>query len=272
MQQLQYLHFFAGNYLSAVKASFPQSIREFQHSNYYLHRNWSYLRNLSLFLRSMLPPCQFSKAMVHLQRQVVELGSQISLQNSAYVETLHDNYATIKGLLRQVEDLSITDNLTGLRNRRYMANNLYHAFQLAARHKVPVCLAILDIDFFKRVNDQLGHLAGDQVLKSLAKLLLSSFRKSDAVIRYGGEEFLLILFDVSPQRMAELMEELSHKVRDHRFSWQGHPIRITVSIGWTSTCEACLNPDNLNQHIARIDAALYTAKNAGRDQVVRAGD
>lgn len=272
VQQLQYLHFFAGNYLSAVKVSFPQSIREFQHSNYYLHKSWTYLQNLSLFLRAHLYDNQYSRAMTYLQQRVVELGSQISLQNNAYVETLHENYATIKTLLRQVEELSITDNLTGLKNRRYLANNLYHAFQLAARHKVPICLAILDIDFFKSVNDRLGHLAGDQVLKSLAKLLLSSFRKSDAVIRYGGEEFLLVLFDASPERMTALMEELRQKVRNHRFSWQAHIIRITVSIGWTICPQTTLKPGVLEDYIARIDAALYTAKHTGRDQVVRAAD
>lgn len=271
VQQLQYLHFFAGNYLSAVKSSFPQSIREFQHSNYYLHKSWSHLRNLSLFLRANLRDDQYAQSMSYLQQRVVDLSSQISLQNNAYVETLHENYSTIKKLLRQVEELSITDNLTGLKNRRYLANNLYHAFQLAARHKVPVCLAILDIDYFKSVNDQLGHLAGDQVLKSLARLLQSSFRKSDAVIRYGGEEFLLVLFDVDPERMSEMMEELRRKVKNQRFSWQGNPIRISVSIGWAS-CPACLKQSELEKHIARIDAALYTAKSTGRDLVVRATD
>lgn len=272
VQQLQYLHFFAGNYLSAVKTSFVLSIREFKHSNYYLHKSWAYLQNLSHFLRDKLSAEEYANAMSYLQQLVVDLGSQISLQNNAYVETLHDNYATIKSLLRQVEDLSITDNLTGLKNRRYMANNLYHAFQLAARHKVPVCLAILDIDFFKQVNDQFGHLAGDHILKGLARLLLASFRKSDVVIRYGGEEFLLILFDVSPQRMETLMKDLAHKVRNHRFTWQGDPIRITVSIGWTISLQPRLSHAILDDYIARIDDALYTAKNAGRDKVIRAQD
>ncbi len=270
--QLQYVHFFAGTYLSEVKSSFPLSIREYKHSNYYLHKTWSYLQNLSHFLRDNLSADDFSHVMAHLQQQVVDLGSQISLQNNAYVETLHKNYSTIKSLLGQVEQLSITDNLTGLRNRRYMANNLEHAFQLAARHKVPVCLAILDIDFFKQVNDAHGHLAGDHVLKGLAKMLLAFFRRSDVVIRYGGDEFMLILFDVSPGRMDQLMEELRRKARDQLFTWQGKGIRITLSIGWTVSDQATLSPAKLNEYIARIDAALYSAKKTGRDQVVRASE
>lgn len=272
VRQHQYLHFFAGNYLSAVKANFPQSIREFKHSNYYLHRSWAYLQNLSIFLSDNLGPEQFVCAMNYLQQQVADLGSQISVQHNAYIETLHEHYATIKKLLRQVEELSITDNLTGLKNRRYMANNLYHTFQLAARHKVPVLLAILDIDDFKSVNDQFGHLAGDHVLKGLAKLLLASFRKSDAVIRYGGDEFLLILFDVNPDLIEGLMEELRQKVRNRRFTWQGNTIWITVSIGWTVTIRSDLSAAVMDDYLERIDGALYIAKNTGSDKVVRAPD
>ena len=95
-QQLQYLHFFAGNYLSAVKASFRQSIREFKHSNYYLHKSWAWLSNLSDFLGKNLDVNQYSRAMSFLQQNAVDLGRQISLQNNAYVETLHENYETIK--------------------------------------------------------------------------------------------------------------------------------------------------------------------------------
>lgn len=271
-QQLQHLHFFAGNYLSAVKASFRQSIREFKHSNYYLHKSWAWLRNLSDFLGENMEVNQYSRAMSFLQQNVVDLGRQISLQNNAYVETLHENYETIKSLLKQVEELSVTDKLTGLKNRRYMASGLDHAFQLAIRQKVPVCLAILDIDHFKQVNDKFGHLAGDHVLKRLSRLLLSFFRKSDLVIRWGGEEFLIILFDVNEERMALKMELLSQKIRESVFNWKDTPISLTVSIGWTSVKPAHLRQEELEPYIQRVDDALFEAKDAGRDQVLRAKD
>ncbi|MCB5224579.1 MAG: GGDEF domain-containing protein [Candidatus Cloacimonadaceae bacterium] len=271
-QQLQYLHFFAGNYLSAVKASFRQSIREFKHSNYYLHKSWAWLSNLSDFLGKNLDVNQYSRAMSFLQQNAVDLGRQISLQNNAYVETLHENYETIKSLLKQVEELSITDKLTGLKNRRYMASGLDHAFQLAIRQRVPVCLAILDIDHFKRVNEQFGHLAGDYVLKRLSRLLLGFFRKSDIVIRWGGEEFLIILFDVNEERMAVKMENLSRKIRESVFKWKDTPISVTVSIGWTSVKLADLHQDSLEPYFQRVDDALFEAKDAGRDLVLRAKD
>lgn len=272
VRQLQNLHFFAGTYLSAVKSRFLLSIREYKHSNYYLHKTWLHLQNQSRFLRANLTAGDYARLTAPLQQQLVELGSRISLQNNAYVETLRENYSTIKDLLRRVEQLSLTDNLTGLRNRRFLAHNLEQSFQLAARHRVPVCLAILDIDGFKGVNDARGHLAGDQVLKGLAKILLSFFRKSDVVIRWGGDEFLLILFDVAPDRAEQLLDELGREVSGHLFPWPDGGIRITVSIGWTPSDQAALSPAKLHEAIARVDAALYAAKNSGRGQVVRAAD
>lgn len=271
-QQLQHLHFFAGNYLSAVKASFRQSIREFKHSNYYLHKSWLWLRNLSDFLGQNLDVNQYSRAMGFLQENVMDLGRQISLQNNAYVETLHENYDTIKSLLKQVEELSITDKLTGLKNRRYMSSGLEHAFQLAMRQRVRVCLAILDIDFFKRINDEYGHLAGDQVLKRLSRLLSGFFRKSDIVIRWGGEEFLIILFDVSEEKIALKMEMLRKKIGESVFTWKDAKIRLTVSIGWTPVGHADLRQEALEPYIQRVDDALFKAKDAGRDKVLRAED
>ena len=153
-----------------------------------------------------------------------------------------------------------------------MASGLDHAFQLAIRQRVPVCLAILDIDHFKRVNEQFGHLAGDYVLKRLSRLLLGFFRKSDIVIRWGGEEFLIILFDVNEERMAVKMENLGLKIRESVFKWKDTPISVTVSIGWTSVKLADLHQDSLEPYFQRVDDALFEAKDAGRDLVLRAKD
>jgi diguanylate cyclase (GGDEF)-like protein len=267
-QQMQYLHFFAGNYYSGMKSSFQESIRAYQHSTYYLHRSWTYLQGLSKFLRENLNPPDFARAMRFLEQWVVQLGSQVSLQNNAYVETLHANYDTIRDLYRQVEDLSITDNLTGLKNRRYLQHNLHHTFQLAARHNVPICFAMLDIDFFKQVNDQHGHLAGDQVLKSFARMLSGSFRKSDVVIRFGGDEFLLVFFDMRPDVLQKMMEELRGKVEAHRFTYQGTQIRITVSIGCVCEFHSGISSEQLDRNIETADVALYQAKSEGRNRVV----
>lgn len=267
-QQHQFLNFYAGNYFSGMRLNLRQSIRYYQHSNYYLHKSWIQLQSQFKFLHDNLTPTQFADAMHCLERQVMDLESQMSLQNNAYVETLYGNYDQIRELYRKVEELSVTDNLTGLKNRRYLASNLTYMFQLAARHKATICFAMLDIDLFKHVNDTHGHMAGDQVLKNLAKLLTRSFRRSDVIVRYGGEEFLLILFDAELDAVNGLMEDLRQRIKEHQFSFKGQSINITVSIGVTSESAPCLTEEALDACIERADTAMYSAKHAGRDKVV----
>ncbi len=268
VQQLQYLHFFTGNFYSGMRLSIQESIRYYQHSNYYLHKCWTYLHNLSRFLRENLATEGYAFTMPCLERWVIELGSQISLQDNAYVDTLHTSYNTINELYHKVEELSITDNLTGLKNRRFLNDNLYHMFHLVSRHNVPVCFAMLDIDQFKQVNDKHGHLAGDIVLKDLAKLILGSFRKSDVVVRYGGDEFFLILFDTKSEQFMVLMESLRQRVEMNKFAFQGSSLSITVSIGVSCGSVPVPSQEYLDTQIALADTALYQAKNSGRNKVV----
>jgi len=267
-RQLQHLHFFAGSYYCGLKLNVRQSIRYYKHSNYYLHRSWKQLQERSAFLSRYLDSERFLAVLPRLEQQVIELESQVSIQNNAYAETLEASYEQIRDLYHKVEELSITDTLTGLRNRRYLDHNIRYLFQLAARHRVQTCFAIVDIDNFKLVNDTHGHLAGDRVLKSFARLLSKNFRRSDVVVRYGGEEFLLVLFDVTAERFRLLLEELRQKVADHTFTHKGISIRITVSIGYTCSAQAPLTEKALSAVIEHADAAAYQAKNSGRNRVL----
>lgn len=267
-QQQQHVYFFAGNYYSGMQLNIRQSIRYYQHSNYYLHRAWIHLQSLSGFLREKLPPLKYTAVSPQLERRVIDLESQMSLQNNAYVETLHANYDQIRELYRKVEELSVTDKLTGLRNRRFLSDNTHYLFQLAARHKASICFGMLDIDHFKLVNDAHGHLAGDQVLKSCARMLAKGYRRSDLIIRYGGEEFLLVFFDTNQEQFCHLMDDLRKKLAAHTFTYKGVPIRITVSIGVTCETAPCLTEKALHACVERADAAMYQAKNGGRNRVV----
>jgi len=127
---------------------------------------------------------------------------------------------------------------------------------------------MLDIDHFKLVNDTLGHPAGDYVLKELALLVSKGFRKSDVILRYGGEEFLIILFDSTPQLTFTFMEELRKEVEEHHFEFRNHPISITVSIGMVCSTSFTLTDKEVARYIAKADSALYKAKNAGRNRVM----
>jgi diguanylate cyclase (GGDEF)-like protein len=267
-QQLQLLYFFAGNYRSGMQARFKESIQYFQYSNYFLHKHWDYYHNAADYLQEHLEAAEYKCCMNFLEQRIMDLGNHVSIQNNAYVETLQANYDKIEELLKQVEELSETDTLTGLRNRRFLESNLHHTLLLASRHRVPVCFAILDIDHFKMVNDIHGHLAGDFVLKEIATLLTANFRKSDVIVRFGGEEFLLVLFDIVLEKVMPMLEEIRTTVEAHVFSYRGTDMNITISIGVTCDTADGFQDSDISSHIAKADAALYRAKNSGRNKVV----
>ncbi len=267
VQQLQAIYFFAGNYSSGMQSRVRESIVYFQYSNYYIYKTWQYLKKITAYLRQQLSVSQFVHAINFVEDRLQEFSNQISLQNNAYVETLQAGYTKIEELYREVEELSLTDSLTGLNNRRFLENNLYQMVILTLRHNAPVSFAMIDIDLFKRVNDEYGHLAGDYILKEIARIIKTQFRKSDIVIRYGGEEFFVALFDSSESSVRENMESLRDEVENHRFFYRNQPIPITISIGITF-----IEPDdtvepNLNKIISDADSALYRAKNGGRNQI-----
>ncbi len=159
----------------------------------------------------------------------------------------------------RLEELATHDSLTGAINRRKFNEMIDIEFERVRRYGRPLSFVILDIDHFKRVNDTLGHEAGDQVLVSLAQLLRDGIRTVDTLARWGGEEFVLLLPQVSLSGAADLAERLRLDVRARRL-----PADVTVSCG-VAEHRPPETPDDL---FARADAALYRAKDEGRDRVV----
>jgi len=141
---------------------------------------------------------------------------------------------------------------------------LHREIDTARRCGTPLAVALIDIDHFKRVNDTMGHLAGDEVLRMLGTQLSGRLRARDALGRYGGEELLLVVPESSPQRPFLPMERLQRVIAEIPFSYNGTTIRITASFG-----VAWLQPgiDSAENLIHRADRALYAAKYAGRDRV-----
>ncbi|ART47761.1 GGDEF domain-containing protein [Acidovorax carolinensis] len=172
-------------------------------------------------------------------------------------------------LQRKLSQAATQDALTGLPNRRAADDFLAHEALRAQRRGTPLSALMIDIDFFKKVNDQHGHAAGDHVLQTLARLLQERARATDLVARWGGEEFLVLLPDTSPAGAREVAEQLRLAVQNTPFCWQQSPVPVTVSAGaatWTS------GPFHANALIASADSALYQAKNSGRNRVCVAAD
>lgn len=173
-------------------------------------------------------------------------------------------------LMRQAQQLSILsqqDALTGLANRRYLDEVLENEWRSAIRHKLPITIMMIDIDFFKLYNDALGHIQGDQCLRRIAILLGSiSSRSGDLAARYGGEEFLLLFSVTDKDQALILVQQLMELVRNIGITHPKSTVskHVTISVG-VATMVPHLN-DNLSEFISRADHALYTAKSNGRNQ------
>lgn len=170
----------------------------------------------------------------------------------------------------RLETLATTDPLTQLLNRRALLERLGAELDRAARYASYASLLLVDIDHFKDINDTHGHLAGDEVLRDLAQLLLGAARAVDVVARYGGEEFVILLPETPTDGALAFAERLRERVGSHEFAGRSlaRPLRLTVSIG-VATYPA---PDvgSVEELFARADEALYRAKEEGRNRV-RAG-
>lgn len=165
-------------------------------------------------------------------------------------------------------NLSIRDPLTGLFNRRYQEKSLIRHLQVAKQHQQPLCLIMVDIDYFKRFNDKWGHHAGDRVLRGVSQFLLHNIRPSDVACRYGGEELLLILPGTPLSEAERLAERLRIGVKQLSLH---HPQQfldvITISLGVSCFPE---HGECCEDIIYAADAALYEAKALGRNRIVTA--
>lgn len=170
-------------------------------------------------------------------------------------------------LYDKVKSLSYKDGMTGLHNYRYFEIRMKEEFSRAQRMNSPLSLIILDVDHFKNYNDNLGHLAGDEVLRILARLLNDSLRKNDIPVRYGGEEFAIILPGISKENAYNVANRIRKIVEKAPFPDEYvQPMkRITISVGVATFPD---DADNLIELIDKADSALYSAKNSGRNKVV----
>ena len=166
----------------------------------------------------------------------------------------------------EIYRMTIVDGLTGAYNKRYFMEFLERELARATRHKQPLTLVMFDIDRFKRINDELGHLAGDEVLKELCSRVRPRIRREDLMARYGGEEFAAILTVSGLQGGVRFAENVRAMVSDDPFTFGDQLIPVTISLGVSSVVhEPGLDIATL---IKRADENLYEAKRRGRNQVV----
>lgn len=174
----------------------------------------------------------------------------------------------VKLLMAALKESAFKDSLTGLYNRKFLEEHTKKLVPQVKRENSNIGILMLDMDHFKAVNDEYGHDIGDKVLKELAKILEDTVRESDIVIRYGGEEFIVLLVNVKSEEAAlNVAQKIAQTVRENEINvYAGNKLKKTVSIGLSMYPQ---DSTNFEAVIKNADIALYEAKNSGRDKVVR---
>jgi len=166
----------------------------------------------------------------------------------------------------EIYRLTIIDALTGIHNKRYLMDFLDRELARSARHRRPLALGMLDIDHFKIINDQMGHLAGDYALRELAVIVKEAIRREELFARFGGEEFIVVWPETNRDGAVLIGERLRELIENHRFGYEGRSFSVTISMGIATTeGESSLTPTDL---LRRADEKLYAAKQAGRNRVI----
>ncbi len=199
---------------------------------------------------------------------VLELGARV--RSMLRIKVLQDEILSANERLLQIneklQELSMTDPLTGIYNRLYFNKRFRYEYERASRYNVPLTCIMIDIDHFKSVNDRYGHQVGDEVLKAVSQTLLSGLRKVDILARYGGEEIVALLPETPCEKGAHVAERLRRSVEDLAVPRDGgEALRVTISLGVAAHPEPRAESDEVLLRWA--DDALYRAKRGGRNRV-----
>ena len=189
------------------------------------------------------------------------------LQRTKRILTIKET--ELRAVIAQAEEVSHTDALTFLPNRRQVIGDLQKEVIFADRYGTPLSISMLDVDYFKQINDTYGHTVGDEVLRTLSNELRDHIRYPDTIGRYGGEEFLIVLPHSTLHAAVEQAERLCKHVRSLTIKSGEEGLAVTVSIG---VAQYRIHKEDWEAFLSRADAALYQAKNNGRDQWAVAKD
>jgi diguanylate cyclase (GGDEF)-like protein len=190
----------------------------------------------------------------------------LGIFSSTLKQSLYQSGLRLKEAYKRIEELAELDELTGSYNRRCIMRMLDEEIARAGRNGAPCSIALIDLDWFKRINDAFGHPTGDEVLRTFAITMFANIRGIDRFGRYGGEEFLLVLPDMSTDNAVRALDRLRAIIADLDWSAFSPDMSVTISAG-----VATLKPDETpDTFLARADRALYAAKARGRNRIANA--
>lgn len=204
---------------------------------------------------------------LRVQESVLKDGDRIHVGATAVKFFLADDVEA--SCVDEMYRMATRDGLTDVFNKRFFLDQLEVKISEMKRMKQPLALLMMDVDHFKKINDQYGHVAGDQVLQGLASVGKSCVRKEDIFARYGGEEFSVIAARLDANHAWTLAEKIRESVMNHLFIFEPHRIPVTISVGGCVMTAEGLLPSE--EFIKKADSALYEAKRFGRNRTVIAG-
>lgn len=246
---------------------------------------WSLFRDLTHIIRDILA---IARRTVNRLRRQAEYRRRLEREVAKRTDALASQNRELAELNRKLEEVSFTDSLTGLWNRRYLANEIPKDLALIRRAQIErqnqpsdersdpepnLLFLMMDLDGLKGVNDTCGHQAGDHAIVQVKEILVGICRKSDTLIRWGGDEFLLLGRHTDRDAATHLAERLRRAIEEHRFDLgDGDSVRLSCSIGFTffPFMANRSHPFSWEQVLDLADRALYLAKQAGRNQWVGA--
>ncbi len=223
-----------------------------------------FLQELSLRSGLIVPLVMRDRILGALFLQDIAFDRDWSIDDISLIGSLADNLSVAienAELHLERETQAVTDGLTGVNNRRSFNETLLKEFERAKRYEQPLSLIIVDLDYLKRINDQYGHLAGDEAIRSIGKVLKQSSRSTDFVARYGGEEFCLLLPNTEIEEAEQSAERLRRRINEVTIPEYGN---ISASLGVSNFPLHCMEADEL---FSMADEALYKAKSSGRNCV-----
>lgn len=239
--------------LASLANTFKQGLKE--------HKNLEAWRpTLTELTKELLVLAERNRALEKREKALVEqLG-----YNENKIHTLFEQTQDHRRRLNDQERKMFLDNLTRVYNRAALNDRLEHEYRRWLRYQHPVCVAMIDIDHFKEVNDTYGHLAGDKVLKILARTIRQTLSETDFIARFGNDEFMLILPDTSEEERNKLFNKIRETITQLPFRFREQNISISVSIGATLFA----GNDTPSDIVERTDKALFSAKSTGRNRML----
>ena len=234
--------------------------------NRYIPKPWDE-PDLRLTVENLLRTFRLHRQNEVLVDDLKRKNTELEAAKALLEEKVRARTAELEDANRRLNQLAVTDGLTGLYNHRYLQEQLKSAVERSLRSGVPVAMLMIDVDHFKKYNDRNGHPAGDEALRSVARLVAEDRRQVDVVARYGGEEFAILLYDATREQATEVAEKVRTRVSSAPIAQADRqPLgKMTVSIGLAVCPEDATTAETL---LEAADVALYRAKKSGRDTVV----